>query len=173
MLKTQLADRALPVGCHWHSAHHLKERLRMLKKSGPSRRRRTCGYLLVAVSSLLVGYAAWATEPSAPPSIALQVRWLVDGAEILNVGAAAQGDRLLVSAGQPFDLSAAAAGTRYHSRCLVKPLSPPMSDQVLIECKISRDGQVVFTPSAITHDGERGAISIAGFTMEFTPSIQK
>ena len=174
MLKTQLAGRALPVGCHWHSAHHLKERLRMLKKSGPSRRRRTCGYLLVAVSSLLVGYAAWATEPSAPLSIALQVRWLVNGAEILNVGAAAQGHRLLVSAGQPFNLSAAAAGTTYHSRCVVKPIG---SDQVLIECKVSRNGQVVFTPSGITHDGERGAFRIADpdldFTMEFTPSIQQ
>ena len=146
----------------------------MLKKSGPSRRRRTCGYLLVALSSLLVGYAAWATEPSAPLSIALQVRWLVDGAEILNVGAAAQGHRLLVSAGQPFNLSAAAAGTTYHSRCVVKPIG---SDQVLIECKVSRNGQVVFTPSGITHDGERGAFRIADpdldFTMEFTPSIQQ
>ena len=56
----------------------------------------------------------------------------------------------------------------------MKPLG---SDQVLIECKVSRGGQVVFTPSGITHDGERGAVRIAGpdldFTMEFTPSIQK
>ena len=177
MLKTQLAGRALPVGCHWHSAHHLKERLRMLKKSGPSRRRRTCGYLLVVLSSLLVGYAAWANEPSAPPSVALQMRWLLDGAEILNVGAAAQGDRLVVTSDQWFDLSTTVAGTKYHGRCLVKPLDPPMSDQVLIECKIRRDGQVVFTPSAIIHDAERGVLKIADpdldFTIEVTPSIQK
>jgi hypothetical protein len=66
MLKTQLADTALPVGCRWHSMHLLKERLQMLKNATPSRRRRACGQLLVALASLLVGYAAWATEPSAP-----------------------------------------------------------------------------------------------------------
>jgi bla regulator protein BlaR1 len=68
MLKTQLADAALPVGCHWHSMQHLKERLQMLKKSGPSRRRRTCGRVLVALASLVVGFAAWAIEPPATES---------------------------------------------------------------------------------------------------------
>lgn len=70
MLKTQLADVALPVGCHWHSMHHLKERLQMLKKATPSRRRRTCGHVLVALTSLVVGYAAWAVEPDTTQSTA-------------------------------------------------------------------------------------------------------
>lgn len=65
MLKTQLAEAALPVGCHWHSTHHLKERLQMLKKATPSRRRRTCGHVLVALTSLVVGYGVWAAEPDA------------------------------------------------------------------------------------------------------------
>jgi hypothetical protein len=64
MLKAHLADAALPVGCHWHSAHSLKERLRMIKKSAPSRPRRTCGHLLVALTSVVVVCAAWAAEPS-------------------------------------------------------------------------------------------------------------
>ena len=68
MLKTQLADAALPVGCHWHSTYHLKERLQMLKKTTPSRPRRTCGHLLVALTTLGVGYAAWAVEPAATES---------------------------------------------------------------------------------------------------------
>ena len=68
MLKTQLADAALPVGCHWHSLQHLKERLQMLKKSAPSRQRRTCGRVLIALASLLVGFAAWAIEPPATES---------------------------------------------------------------------------------------------------------
>ena len=70
MLKTQLADTALPVGCHWHSLHHLKERLQMLKKTTPSRQRRACGHLLVAVTSFAVGFTAWAAEPDATRSIA-------------------------------------------------------------------------------------------------------
>jgi bla regulator protein BlaR1 len=70
MLKTQLANVALPVGCHWHSMYHLKERLEMLKKAPPSRRRRTCGHLLVALASFVVGYAAWSAEPSVAESTA-------------------------------------------------------------------------------------------------------
>jgi beta-lactamase regulating signal transducer with metallopeptidase domain len=75
MLKTQLADAALPVGCRWHSMHQLEERLRMLKNATPSRRRRLCGRLLVALASLLVGYAAWATEPYATGSTAIPVEF--------------------------------------------------------------------------------------------------
>jgi hypothetical protein len=73
MLKTQLANVALPVGCHWHSMYHLKERLQMLKRAFPSRRRRTFGHLLVALVSLVVGYATWAAEPAATDSIASAV----------------------------------------------------------------------------------------------------
>lgn len=37
----------------------------MLKKSAPSRRRRTCGRVLIALASLVVSFAAWAIEPPA------------------------------------------------------------------------------------------------------------
>jgi beta-lactamase regulating signal transducer with metallopeptidase domain len=70
MLKTQLADAELPVGCHWRSAHQLKERLQMVSKSAPSRGRRVCGNVFVALASLMLGYAAWAAEPSPPASTA-------------------------------------------------------------------------------------------------------
>lgn len=71
MLKTQLADSALPVGCHWHSLRHLKERLEMLKKTTHSVQRRACGQLLVAVISFAVAFSAWAAEPDAMRSIGL------------------------------------------------------------------------------------------------------
>ncbi len=68
MLKTQLADAALPVGCHWRSAHPFKERLEMLKQSAPGRVRRACGGAFVAIATLVVGYAAWAAEPATTPA---------------------------------------------------------------------------------------------------------
>jgi bla regulator protein blaR1 len=68
MLKTQLADTALPVGCHWTSTHPFKERLQMIKTDIPTRARRTLGGSLLAVTSLAVGYAAWAAEPALTPT---------------------------------------------------------------------------------------------------------
>ncbi|MGH8217164.1 MAG: M56 family metallopeptidase [Steroidobacteraceae bacterium] len=63
MLKSELSESALPVGCHWQSVRHFKERLLMLKQTIPGRARRTCGLVCVTLSSVLVGYAAWAAEP--------------------------------------------------------------------------------------------------------------
>ena len=67
MLKTQLADSWLPVGCHWHSAHPLKERIEMLKQAPPGSLRRNCGRALVALASVLGGCLAWAAEPTDTP----------------------------------------------------------------------------------------------------------
>jgi bla regulator protein BlaR1 len=62
MLKTQLADAALPVGCHWQSAHFLKERLQMIQRVFPGRKRRTSGYLLVSLAAMTLGYSVWAAQ---------------------------------------------------------------------------------------------------------------
>lgn len=63
MLKTQLADPGLPVGCHWQSSHPLKERILMLKQPLPGFLRRTAGFAAVAALSLGGGYVAWAAQP--------------------------------------------------------------------------------------------------------------
>ena len=68
MLKTLLADAALPIGCHWRSIHPLKERLEMLKESAPGPIRREIGRVFVAIASLAVGYVAWASDPVADPA---------------------------------------------------------------------------------------------------------
>jgi bla regulator protein BlaR1 len=70
MLKTQLADSSLPVGCHWHSAHPLKERIEMLKQSPPGSLRRNFGRVLVVLASVLGGCLAWAAEPTVTPTAA-------------------------------------------------------------------------------------------------------
>jgi beta-lactamase regulating signal transducer with metallopeptidase domain len=64
MLKTEMLDVALPVGCSWQSAYHLKERLKMVKKAVPSHRRRTYGRVCVVVASLVVGFSVWAAQPA-------------------------------------------------------------------------------------------------------------
>lgn len=65
MLKTQLAVRAPPLGCHWPASANkqLKERFALLAHHHPSRRRNLAGAAAVAVLSLSAGVAAWAAQP--------------------------------------------------------------------------------------------------------------
>jgi beta-lactamase regulating signal transducer with metallopeptidase domain len=65
MLKTQLTEGALPIGCHWRSAQDLKERLRMVSRRAPNRRRRLIGGALTTLMAVVVAYTAWAAELAA------------------------------------------------------------------------------------------------------------
>jgi TonB family protein len=101
MLKTQLADAGLPIGCHWQSSHPLKERLTMLKQPIPGALRRTSGRVLVALALAGAAYAAWAAQPAQPAAMAskatidVQFRISVDGAATLT-------PRVLVREGEMF-----------------------------------------------------------------------
>lgn len=64
MLKTQLAEFGLPLGCHWPSNHPLKERIAMLKHPLPGTARRLSGAMLVAVVVATGSYAAWIAQPA-------------------------------------------------------------------------------------------------------------
>lgn len=66
MLKTQLAEFGLPLGCHWQSSHPLKERVAMLKQTLPSPRRRRAAAALIASMLALASVAAWAAQPAEP-----------------------------------------------------------------------------------------------------------
>ena len=63
MLKTQLHFSPPPLGCHWQSAHPLKERIAMLKRPIPGPLRYTAGAALALTLSLAGGWTAWASQP--------------------------------------------------------------------------------------------------------------
>jgi beta-lactamase regulating signal transducer with metallopeptidase domain len=67
MLKTQLAARPLPLGCHW-SAHPLAQRVRLLSRPAPSRARRLAGVALTMVLGAGGALAVWTVRP---PEVAL------------------------------------------------------------------------------------------------------
>ena len=86
MLKTQLADIGLPVGCHWQSSHPLKERISMLKSHLPSPRRKRLGVALCAAFVASVAAMAWAEQPKRLASpmpgvgdISTELRIKIDG----------------------------------------------------------------------------------------------
>jgi beta-lactamase regulating signal transducer with metallopeptidase domain len=63
MLRAQIADDALPLGCYWRSAHPLKERIMLLKQPPARGLRRAIGRILVGTCVCLIGYGTWAVEP--------------------------------------------------------------------------------------------------------------
>lgn len=66
LLKTQLVNRPLPLGCYWPSRteHPLVERIAMLKKDHFPPARRLAGIASVGAFSLVLGAAAWAAAPA-------------------------------------------------------------------------------------------------------------
>lgn len=66
MLKTQLADFGLPLGCHWQSYHPLKERIAMLTRPLPSARRRRAAAATLSLCLAILTLTAWAAEPAQP-----------------------------------------------------------------------------------------------------------
>jgi TonB family protein len=65
MLKTQLAEFGLPLGCHWQSQHPLKERIAMLKQPLPGLVRRCAGSILIGSLLAAATLASWAAQPAA------------------------------------------------------------------------------------------------------------
>jgi beta-lactamase regulating signal transducer with metallopeptidase domain len=65
MLKTTLAEQALPVGCYWPAPakHPLEARIALLKAPAPTSARQLAGFGLVAAVALLTAAAAWSAQP--------------------------------------------------------------------------------------------------------------
>jgi beta-lactamase regulating signal transducer with metallopeptidase domain len=65
LLKTQLAERSLPVGCYWPAGtlHPLTERIAMLTRTPFSLRRRLAAVAAVLTLVSGAGFAAWAAQP--------------------------------------------------------------------------------------------------------------
>lgn len=103
LLKTELADHPLPVGCHWFGSHPLKERIAMLKHPLPSKSRWIAGLALVAALTAGGGWTAWAAQPARIASTSTSVAGDGDLALTLKVSFDGRGEKVEsvnVSAGQ-------------------------------------------------------------------------
>jgi beta-lactamase regulating signal transducer with metallopeptidase domain len=65
MLKAELADRPLPLGCYWPAGtlHPLTKRVAMLKHETPGALRRAAGAVSLIALFAGAGFAAWAAQP--------------------------------------------------------------------------------------------------------------
>ncbi|MEP6882045.1 MAG: M56 family metallopeptidase [Dokdonella sp.] len=101
MLKTQLVDSGLPVGCFWQSSHPIKERIAMFKKPLPSRMKRAIGSSVLGAIVLATSCLVWAAQASKvnvtygktnPPSFPDNLGdAFIEGAVYLKVQVAADG----------------------------------------------------------------------------------
>jgi bla regulator protein blaR1 len=76
MLKTLMADRQAPLGCHWGFSHPLKERVMQLKSPMPRTWVRRCGVSSVALLTMGAGFAVWSAQPVRSPSAPIPARHL-------------------------------------------------------------------------------------------------
>lgn len=65
ILKTQIAPLSLPLGCYWpaRGMHPLKQRIAMLKRGLPDKRRVAAGAIVAAAACLSSGCVVWVVQP--------------------------------------------------------------------------------------------------------------
>jgi bla regulator protein BlaR1 len=152
LLKTQLADRPLPLGCHWFGSHPLKERIAMLKRPSPHRLRGFTGLVLAALLSLAAGWTVWAAQPPAPSADGLQLQMTLT----LN-GGGEHVETATMLPGEPKAFTYTQDGQRWDMTLTLKPMD---EGQVHIAAEILRDGASQGSPRLVTKLGTSAAIGI-------------
>ena len=182
LLKTQLATESawrLSVGCHWQSIHPLKERVAMLKRPLPVRSRRLAALTFIAALTGAVTYTAWAAQPLVAPGPAILIgvdmkvsnsdlhllqeystMYSVHSGEIINDKDTGEP---LLHVGQygfgctPYLPDAPGQSTDWGEE-LAQGNSLPTSGEILLDCTIQHEGQIVRRTSVIIKDGESAMI---------------
>ena len=178
LLKAQLVTdsaRSPPIGCHWQSVHPLEERIAMLKRPFPGRRRRFAGIAVIATVTGVASYAAWAGQPviGTAQLILVDMKITISDQQTNEVRALAtqylvhSGETIKDATGRPLDFtctpyladeSESSAASRDQK---ARGIPRPTAGQVLLDCEIRRDGKVVQRPAVISKDGKLATIDTA------------
>jgi BlaR1 peptidase M56 len=203
LLKTQLANESawrMPVGCHWQSTHPLKERIAMLKSPSPGLARRLGGIAFTVALTSVCSYAVWAAQPEVPVPgssarlIAVNMKWWVNGADMLQPGGPSATRDIRVVSGKEFVRKVSfGVGQSYETRCFAslsnddrqspiwdtaKASGRPIDGLILLECKLSSDDKIFSTPAVLVGDSKVGTIEVANqdgsvhYKIEFNASTQ-
>ena len=163
LLKTQLADSPLPVGCHWFGSHPLKERIAMLKRPLPNKPRWFAGLALVAALTVAGGWTAWAAQPArvavvdgdAAGTPATEVLLLTMTVSFDGKGELVE--TLDMPAGVPKTFTYEQDGKAW---AIVLTLTPKDDGTVFAAAEISRDGESQGQPRLLFKPAEGAAIRI-------------
>jgi beta-lactamase regulating signal transducer with metallopeptidase domain len=186
LLKTQLANESawrMPAGCHWQSTHPLKERVAMLKYPSPGLPRRLGGIAFIVALTVVGSYAVWAAQPEVPVPgtsarvIAVNMKWWVNGADVLQPGGSSATRDIRVVSGKEFVRKVSfGLGQSYETRCFAslsnedrpssiwetaKATGRSVDGLILLECKLSNDEKVFSTPAILVGESKVGTIEVA------------
>lgn len=158
LLKTQLADQPLPLGCHWFGSHPLKERIAMLKNPLPNKPRWIAGFVLVCLLCAATGWTAWAAQPAAAAAagdavgdgLSLQMKTKLNGGK-------ERIENTTMQPGQPKSFSYDEGGERWQ---IALTLTRTEDGSIFIAAEILRDGVVQGQPRLLTKPGVGAAIGI-------------
>lgn len=157
MLKTQMADSPLPVGCHWQASTSLKERIAMLKEHAPGPARSIAGAALVSLLLLGGGYAAWAAQPAKVAEAKAGDQYSVSIA--LQLEGAAQDFRMVTSPGKPFSFTTRTdKGREWKGELLLEEFKPRGKEGAMLSVTLSADGKLVASPKIGVLLGRPGSI---------------
>lgn len=156
MLKAQLAGPApLPAGCHWSSAHPLKERIAMLKQPLPTRARRLAGTVLVALLGLGGAYAAWAAQ-SPRPAAATAAH--IDAQLAIAVGGGAQqAVRLVQPLGAPFTVRSDDPDQPWEAEFVAQAVD---GGAIQLTARLYQDGRLIGQPLIVVNPGQPAWIEV-------------
>lgn len=191
LLKTQLATDAAwraPIGCRWQSTHPLTERIAMLKEPPPGWWRRLSGITLIAACMGAANLVAWAGNAAmGDAQILVDMKLTITNPQTNEVNVLAtrylvhSGEEIKDEKGLPLDFSctpwlADAAGKSATGKELEAHRFHMRAGQILLDCALRRDGEVVEHPILIVNDGTWGIIEITEhggprqFRIEVRPS---
>lgn len=162
MLKTQMADSSLPVGCHWQASTPLKERIAMLKEHAPKPMRSAVGAALVSLLLVGVGYTAWAAQPDKPQALpalpgaentdyTARIEFSEDGGEPARFYAYKR-------FGETFTMVDAAGQGRPSIVATVQPVTLEGKLAFDVDMRIVKDGEVIGTPRVVARNGETASV---------------
>lgn len=146
LLKTQLADQPLPIGCHWFGSHPLKERIEMLKRPVPGPTRRIAGLLLALSLGLGGAVFAWAAQPATDGvpagKLHMEVSAKIDGGEAIAADA-------LLLPGQPHEFKFVQDGITWRFDVTLLPTADGGFD---MSSEIHRGDELVGKPRLLFND---------------------
>jgi bla regulator protein blaR1 len=160
MLKTQLVDSGLPVGCHWQPSQPLQERIAMLKQPLPGPARAVLGFTFATALVAAGSYAAWAAQPvgaSVPPASA-DARSMIRGDITLRIaGGAPHSVAILSPAGVPFAVADGEGPRRWELQGTATLLG---DGKIAVDAVVKHGEEIVGRPRLITEEGKSASIRL-------------